>query len=219
MGLLPRQPQFEVVIALPEQNLQDHSGTETRATLLSWDVLMPFPFCASCDFRDSPVGFCGRWSTFYFLIGFANRFFVLALWGTRIPDETRSSASASGIVRVPTLPFCGIPLRTGDMLARNPDSAAPRASRTRRRTPGRSLRRRRKHVPRSPSRLPSGARPWRRRSRRRDPARCSAPSSSHPARAGTPSRNARRRPCIRCRRRYSFDTFRVAYSVSNRANA
>jgi hypothetical protein len=26
----------------------------------------------------------------YFLIGFANRFFVLALWGTRIPDENRN---------------------------------------------------------------------------------------------------------------------------------
>jgi hypothetical protein len=135
--------------------------------------------------------------------------------GTRIPDETTSSASASGIVRVPTLPFCGIPLRTDGMLARNPDSVVPRASRIRRRTPGRFLRRRRKHVPRSPSRLPSGARPWRRTSRRRDPARCSAPSSSHPARAGIPSRNARKRPCIRYRCRYSFDTFRVTYSISN----
>ena len=134
--------------------------------------------------------------------------------GTRIPDETTSSASASGIVRVPTLPFCGIPLRTDGMLARNPDSVVPRASRIRRRTPGRFLRRRRKHVPRSPSRLPSGARPWRRTSRRRDPARCSAPSSSHPARAGIPSRNVRKQPCSHYMRRYSFDIFRVAYSVN-----
>ena len=101
------------------------------------------------------------------------------------------------------------------MLARNPDSVVLRASRTRRRTPGRSVRRRRKHVPRSPSRLPSGARSCRRMSRRRDRARCSAPSSSHPARAGIPSRNARKRPCSRYRRRYSFDTFRAAYSISN----
>jgi len=104
-------------------------------------------------------------------------------------------------------------------LARNPGNVVPRASRIRRRTSGRYLHRGRKHVPRSQSRLPSGARPQRTSSRRRDPARCSAPSSSHPARAGIPWRNARRRPCRRYTQRYSFDTFQAPSSVSNRANA
>ena len=49
--------------------------------------------------------------------------------------------------RVTKLPSCGIPLRTDDMLARNPDNVSPRASRVRRRTPRKFLRRRRKYVP------------------------------------------------------------------------
>jgi len=51
-------------------------------------------------------------------------------------------------------------------------------------------------------------------SRRRDPARYNVPSFSHPAHAGIPSRNVRKQPCSHYMRRYSFDIFRVAYSVN-----
>jgi hypothetical protein len=121
---------------------------------------------------------------------------------------------AAGGVRPPS---SGIPLRIDDMLARNPGSVVPRASRIRCRKPGRFQRRLHKHVLQTVSRLPSGAPPSRKWLRRRDPTQCSAPSFSRPARADIRLRNVRMRRCNRYTRRCSFDTSHVAYSIKYRA--
>jgi NADH:ubiquinone reductase (H+-translocating) len=50
---------------------------------------MPLPTCACCDFQGSLPGLCGRESTSYFLIGFADRFFVLVQWALAFLTKRR----------------------------------------------------------------------------------------------------------------------------------